>query len=48
MHFLLYLQEDGKMKYVTVEDFTEDLFFKMVDQLLNSRTNDIDIVFSSL
>ena len=36
------------MSYVSIEDFTEDLFFKMVDQILNNRTNAIDIVFSSL
>ena len=41
-------QEDGKNKYVMVDDFTEDLFFKMVDQILNNRSNAIDVVFSSL
>ena len=42
------LQVDGKTTYVLVEDFTEDLFFKMVDQILNNRSNAIDVVFSSL
>lgn len=42
------LQVDGKTKYVKIEDFTEDLFFKMVDQLLHSRTHDVDLVFSTL
>ena len=42
------VQADGKSKVIHVDSFTEDLFFKMVDQLLNNRDKDMDVVFSSL
>ena len=42
------LQADGKSKVIHVDDFTEDLFSKMLDQLLNNRDKDMDVVFSNL
>ena len=36
------------MKYIKEEEFTEDIFLKMVDQMLNNRTNDLDKVFGSV
>ena len=45
---ILLLQDDGKTKVIHVDSFTEDLFSKMVDQLLNNRDKDLDVVFSHL
>ena len=42
------LQADGKSKVIHVDNFTEDLFSKMLDQLLNNRDKDMDVVFSNL
>ncbi len=45
-HADLPTQVDGSSKYVMQADFTEDIFLKMFDQILNNRQQDLDVVFN--